>query len=360
QLNALIDYQLDSVRSDFERSARRVRWARAALGALALALLTIAGGLCAVIAINVVRVLGSEPVALRQMANRIAQGDLRDSPGLARSARPDSVMAAMECMRESLISLMRDIQAQARVVGTASAQVDAGSQQLSAQTFEAVRALSANTASVAQISAGSSQAQTLIEDANRQAARTVTLAHHGGGSVDSAVATMAEVSLSSHRMADIIATIDGIAFQTNILALNAAVESARAGEQGKGFAVVATEVRALAQRSATAAHEIRALIVGSEAKVVDGVRMVSQAGATMREIVEGIDTVCAQMDGIAQVARDQDAGLADVARLLADLQDAVAGNARLVEQTAVAASGLQAQASAIVASTGRFRLPETQ
>ncbi|MBP6814918.1 MAG: chemotaxis protein [Burkholderiaceae bacterium] len=121
--------------------------------------------------------------------------------------------------------------------------------------------------------------------------------------------------------------------------------------------MVATEVRALAQRSATAAHEIRGLIAASEAKVVDGVRMVSQAGTTMREIVGGIDTVRTQMDGIARAAREQDADLADVARLLANLQDAVAANSQLVEQTAAAAGGLQTQASAMVASTARFHLP---
>ncbi|MBK8765074.1 MAG: hypothetical protein IPM01_10805 [Burkholderiaceae bacterium] len=357
QLNALVEFQLERAQRDYERSSERLGQMMIALGGLALALLAIAGGLCTAIAANVMRVLGAEAATLRQVANRIAQGDLRDPPVITPGMRQDSVMAAMARMSASLTSLVRDIQADAQAIGSASEQVSAGNHQLTVQTVAAADALRTNATSVARISGSSSQAQALIEDANRLAAETVTMAQGGGSSVDAAVATMAEVGVSSARMSDIIATIDGIAFQTNILALNAAVESARAGEQGKGFAVVATEVRALAQRSATAAHEIRGLIAASEAKVVDGVRMVSQAGTTMREIVGGIDTVRTQMDGIARAAREQDADLADVARLLANLQDAVAANSQLVEQTAAAAGGLQTQASAMVASTARFHLP---
>ena len=357
QLNALVEFQLERAQRDYERSSERLGQMMIALGGLALALLAIAGGLCTAIAANVMRVLGAEAATLRQVANRIAQGDLRDPPVITPGMRQDSVMAAMARMSASLTSLVRDIQADAQAIGSASEQVSAGNHQLTVQTVAAADALRTNATSVARISGSSSQAQALIEDANRLAAETVTIARGGGGSVDAAVATMAEVGVSSARMSDIIATIDGIAFQTNILALNAAVESARAGEQGKGFAVVATEVRALARRSATAAHEIRGLIAASEAKVVDGVRMVSQAGTTMREIVGGIDTVRTQMDGIARAAREQDADLADVARLLANLQDAVAANSQLVEQTAAAAGGLQTQASAMVASTARFHLP---
>ena len=357
QLNALVEFQHERAQRDYERSSVRLGQMMIALGGLALALLAIAGGLCTAIAANVMRVLGAEAATLRQVANRIAQGDLRDPPVITPGMRQDSVMAAMARMSASLTSLVRDIQADAQAIGSASEQVSAGNHQLTVQTVAAADALRTNATSVARISGSSSQAQALIEDANRLAAETVTMAQGGGSSVDAAVATMAEVGVSSARMSDIIATIDGIAFQTNILALNAAVESARAGEQGKGFAVVATEVRALARRSATAAHEIRGLIAASEAKVVDGVRMVSQAGTTMREIVGGIDTVRTQMDGIARAAREQDADLADVARLLANLQDAVAANSQLVEQTAAAAGGLQTQASAMVASTARFHLP---
>jgi len=196
-----------------------------------------------------------------------------------------------------------------------------------------------------------SDANALAQQANQVAAR-------GGAAVGAVVSTMNDIRDSSKRIGDIIGVIDGIAFQTNILALNAAVEAARAGEQGRGFAVVAAEVRSLAQRSAEAAREIKALIGASVKKVETGTIQVEAAGQTMGEIVSSVDKVTGNIDQISSASREQAAGLEQVNRAISQMDQVVQQNATVVAQAAVAAESMQAYAQQLVASVAAFRLED--
>ncbi len=193
------------------------------------------------------------------------------------------------------------------------------------------------------------QADTLARNASSTASR-------GGTVIREVVSTMDEIKESARKIADITAVIDSIAFQTNILALNAAVEAARAGEQGRGFAVVATEVRALAQRCAGAAKEIKLLIGESVQKVEGGVRQVSTAGTTMDDIVASVRQVTAVISEISSAGREQAAGIEQVNSAVAQMDEITQHNASMVEEAAAAAQSLQIQASALAQLVARFRL----
>jgi methyl-accepting chemotaxis protein len=192
--------------------------------------------------------------------------------------------------------------------------------------------------------------------ANALAQTASGIATRGGEVVSQVVGTMSSINESSNKIADIIAVIDGIAFQTNILALNAAVEAARAGEQGRGFAVVASEVRNLAQRSAAAAKEIRALISDSVDKVNVGGQLVEQAGATMQEIVQSITRVTAIMSDIASASAEQSLGIEQVNAAITQMDDVTQQNAALVEEAAAAANSLQDQAASLAQLVSTFKL----
>jgi methyl-accepting chemotaxis protein len=170
-----------------------------------------------------------------------------------------------------------------------------------------------------------------------------------------AMTTMDRVDASSKRIVDIIAVIDSISFQTNILALNAAVEAARAGEQGRGFAVVASEVRALAQRSAQAAKEIKTLIGDSVTNVFQGSQLVHQAGGMIREVTDGVEQVNELLGVIAVASREQSAGLEGVNKALMQLQGATQQNAALVQQAAYAAVTFKDEAAELSGLVGRFQ-----
>jgi methyl-accepting chemotaxis protein len=192
--------------------------------------------------------------------------------------------------------------------------------------------------------------------ANELAGNAQQVAEKGGAVVSQVVHTMGAIAQSSNKIADIIGVIDGIAFQTNILALNAAVEAARAGEQGRGFAVVATEVRALAQRSAAAAKEIKELIADSVDKVESGNKQVEQAGRTMAQIVSSIKGVAKIMADISGASREQSAGIEQVSLAVSQMDEVTQQNAALVEQAAAAAESLEEQAQALTQSVSVFRL----
>jgi methyl-accepting chemotaxis protein len=192
--------------------------------------------------------------------------------------------------------------------------------------------------------------------ASALAASASTVAQRGGSVVTQVVATMQEIDASSKKIADIIGVIDGIAFQTNILALNAAVEAARAGEQGRGFAVVASEVRSLAQRSAEAAKEIKGLIDTSVGKVESGTRLVTDAGATMDEIVQSVRRVADVIGEITAAATEQSSGIAGVNQAIGDLDQMTQQNAALVEESAAAAESLREQADRMKEAVSVFRV----
>ena len=297
--------------------------------------------------------------ALRRTAQRVASGDLtedlRTEAGRAETALLANDIAAMQAALRSLVAQVRD---STDSIETASREVAAGNADLSARTELTASSLQETASSMHQLTGTVRQSAEAARTANTLAQAAGDVARRGGGVVQEVVRTMDEINASSRKISDIIGVIDGIAFQTNILALNAAVEAARAGEQGRGFAVVAGEVRSLAQRSAEAAREVKRLITDSVAKVDVGSGQVAQAGATMQEIVTGIQRVADIVDEIAHASREQSAGLSQINHAVAHLDGVTQQNAALVEQTSAASGALQEQARQLASLAATFRLEQ--
>ncbi|MDF3881641.1 methyl-accepting chemotaxis protein [Cupriavidus basilensis] len=251
--------------------------------------------------------------------------------------------------------LIDDVSEQVLNVQGASSEIAQGNSDLSRRTEQAASNVQDTASSMTQMTATvKSNAETAAQ-ANELSGSASNEAAKGGKAMSQVVATMEEISSSSKRIADIISVIDGIAFQTNILALNAAVEAARAGEQGRGFAVVAGEVRGLAQRSASAAKEIKALIGASVEKVDSGAQLVNDAGQTMDNIVAQVRRVSDLIAGISLATSEQSAGISQVGDAIGDLDRITQQNAALVEQSAAAAQSLKQQANRLVEAVGVFR-----
>ena len=304
---------------------------------------------------SVTRAVGGEPEDAVRIAGAIAEGDLGVSIPV-READGRSILAAMRTMRDRLADVVAQVRASSESVATGSTQIATGNADLSQRTEEQASNLQQTAASMeeltitVQINAQTAaEAHSLATDASVAAAR-------GGADVGQVVATIAEVAASSRRIAEIIGVIDGIAFQTNILALNAAVEAARAGSQGRGFAVVATEVRSLAQRSANAAKEIKALIEQSARRVDAGVQQVNAAGATMETIVAQARRVSELVGEISNASTEQATGIGQVGSAVAQLDQVTQQNAALVEESAAAAESLRAQATRLTEVVSVFRL----
>jgi methyl-accepting chemotaxis protein len=241
-------------------------------------------------------------------------------------------------------------------INTASAEIASGNLDLSARTEQTAGSLQQTASSMEQLTGTVRQTADSARTANQLAASASAVAQRGGSVVSQVVSTMDEINTSSKKIADIIGTIDGIAFQTNILALNAAVEAARAGEQGRGFAVVASEVRSLAQRSAEAAREIKGLIGTSVDKVESGSRLVAEAGQTMSEIVASVQRVTDIIAEISAAAAEQSTGIAQVNGAVAQLDTMTQQNAALVEESTAAAESLREQARQLTEALSAFRL----
>ena len=259
---------------------------------------------------------------------------------------------------DSLEGMVRNIRRSTEHITVASQEIAAGNHDLSARTENQASSLEETAASMEQLSATVKQNAENAQQANQLAQSTSTMAAQGGAVVSEVVDTMRGISDSSRKIADIIAVIDGIAFQTNILALNAAVEAARAGEQGRGFAVVAGEVRNLAQRSAQAAKEIKDLISDSVARVEHGSQLVDRAGATMNDVVASIRRVTDLMAEISAASTEQSEGVAQVGEAVTQMDQATQQNAALVEQSAAAASSLSEQANQLSQIVKSFQISE--
>ena len=305
--------------------------------------------------LRVMRRLGGEPDALKSAADAVAAGNLAVHIPL-RPGDSSSVMAAMARMREQLSQTVRQVRQNAESVATASTEIANGNSDLSARTEHQASSLQQTAASMEQLGGTVRQNADNARQANQLAARSSAVAVEGGETVREVVDTMRGIQESSRRIADIIGTIDGIAFQTNILALNAAVEAARAGEQGRGFAVVAGEVRSLAQRSAEAAREIKALIGASVERVEHGSALVERAGATMQDVVQSIQRVSDIVAEIASASTEQNQGVQQVGQAVQQMDRVTQQNAALVVQSAAAAGSLQQQARQLVESVASFRL----
>ena len=245
-------------------------------------------------------------------------------------------------------------------IQTASGEIAGGSADLSHRTEQTASSLQQTASSMEELTGSVRHSADAAAQANQMAGAAVQAAQRGGAVVEQVVTNMEDISTSSRRIADIIGTIDGIAFQTNILALNAAVEAARAGEQGRGFAVVAGEVRNLAQRSAEAAREIKTLISASVEKVESGSRLVQEAGTTMGEIVAGIQRVSDIIGEISAAAGEQRQGIGQVNQAVTQLDGMTQQNAALVEESAAAAESLKEQAAQMAVVLQRFRLGHGQ
>jgi aerotaxis receptor len=248
----------------------------------------------------------------------------------------------------NLRALVDDVAGQVVGVGRASAEIASGTADLSARTEQTAASLEETAASMEQMAATVDANAASTQEADELARAAAALAGRGGEVVGQAVDSMAEITAASRQIRDIIAVIDGIAFQTNILALNAAVEAARAGEHGRGFAVVAAEVRALSQRSAESARQIRGLIDGSVRTVEVGSSQVRAAGETMQEIVDGVQRVASLIGGIAEAVREQGGGISQVNAAVAQIDQSTQQNAALVEQSSAAAESLREQSRGLV------------
>jgi len=251
---------------------------------------------------------------------------------------------------------LAQVKTSADSIGTASSEIASGSHDLSLRTEQTASSLQQTASSMEQLTSTVGHSADSARQANQLATSASTVARRGGSVVAEVVSTMDDIHASSRKISDIIGTIDGIAFQTNILALNAAVEAARAGEQGRGFAVVASEVRSLAQRSAEAAREIKALIGTSVERVEAGSRLVKEAGTTMNEIVTSVQRVSDIIGEITAAASEQSSGIGQVNTAVTHLDQMTQQNAALVEQSAAAAESLKEQAARLNEVVGAFRL----
>ena len=290
------------------------------------------------------------------LADAIAAGRIDQNASTTRADEFGDLMRALDRMAGALSTAIGQVRQASDSIHTASAEIAAGNLDLSQRTEHAASHLQQTAGSVAQLTASVRQSADAAAQANQLAASAQSVAQRGGDVVSQVVSTMDEINASSKRIADIIGTIDGIAFQTNILALNAAVEAARAGEQGRGFAVVASEVRSLAQRSAEAAREIKTLIGTSVDKVESGARLVQDAGSTMNEIVASVQRVSDIIGEITAASSEQSQGIGQVNQSVMQLDQMTQQNAALVEEAAAAASSLEQQAQTLQSAVATFKL----
>ncbi|MEQ4512140.1 MAG: methyl-accepting chemotaxis protein [Dickeya sp.] len=301
--------------------------------------------------------LGGEPAYASHIAQQVAQGNLAVEVQL-HASHQHSLLAAMHTMRDNLSHIVSQVRQSSESIATGSQQIAIGNADLSQRTEEQAASLQQTAASMEQMSQTIHQNGETVREAALLATTASQTAAKGSDVVSEVIRTMQEITTSSQKIGDIISVIDSIAFQTNILALNAAVEAARAGEQGRGFAVVAGEVRSLAQRSASAAQEIKALITESMEKVESGSRRVSHAGVTMGEIVSQARHVAELINEIGVTTGEQESGIGQIHQAVSQLDQVTQQNAALVEQSASAAESLNAQASHLVQLVNAFVVTE--
>lgn len=304
---------------------------------------------------SVHRSLGGEPVAAAHLARRIASGDLTGQIDVV-AGDTQSVISAIAETRDNLAGTVSRVKSSADAIKLSAAEIAGGNADLSSRTEQQVAALQETAAAMDEITSTVRANADNAAQASHVAARASAQALQGGRAVDDVVQNVRAIATGSKQVAEITAVIDGIAFQTNILALNAAVEAARAGENGRGFAVVAGEVRSLAQRSATAAKEIRTLVDSSLVQVEIGAGLAENAGRAMSEIVEAVKRVTLIVEEIATASKQQTVGIEEVNKAISQMDSTTQQNAALVEQAAAAASSMNDQARSLHDAMQFFRL----
>jgi methyl-accepting chemotaxis protein len=293
------------------------------------------------------------------VARRVASGDLTADIVVESRDETGQLMQALKEMNANLLATVSQVRAGTDTIAAASSQIATGNLDLSSRTEEEASSLEETSSSMHELTSTVNQTADHAREANQLAATASQVAIKGGAVVAQVVDRMGAINHSARQIADIIGVIDGIAFQTNILALNAAVEAARAGEQGRGFAVVATEVRNLAQRSATAAKEIKSLITTSVDEVTAGSELVAQAGATMEEIVASVKHVSDIIAEIANASREQSIGIEQVNRAIDQMDKVTQQNAALVEESAAVADSMREQAAVLQKTVSVFNTGAT-
>ena len=348
----LVQLQVDVAKQEYETSLatrRSVTWV--SVGVTVLALL-VGTGLAWWMTRSITEPVGRAVL----MAETVAAGDLTSEVVVQGRDEMAQLLGALGTMNDKLVQIVSQVRTSADSIATGSAEIATGNADLSQRTEEQASNLQETAASMEQMNATVRQNAEVARTATQLATTASGVAARGGEVVGQVVSTMEDISASSKRISDIIGVIDGIAFQTNILALNAAVEAARAGEQGRGFAVVAGEVRALAQRSAEAAKEIKTLIGQSVERVDTGTRLVAEAGSTMGEIVTQVKRVADLIGEIDSSSNEQAQGIGQVSDAVNQLDQVTQQNAALVEESAAAAESLKHQAANLNEVVGVFKL----
>jgi len=351
-MRALVQMQRDLMDAAEERSAHANSTARAALIAFGLGALAVGAALSLWLTRSITRPLRRAAEA----AMAIARFDLTHDIRPETQDEVGRLLTALHDMQSSLQKLIGEVRGAADSIGTASSEIATGNLDLSHRTEQTASNLQNAASAMAELTGTVKQTADAAMTANQLASSAASVAQRGGEVVSQVVSTMDQISQSSRKINEIIGTIDGIAFQTNILALNAAVEAARAGEQGRGFAVVAGEVRLLAQRSAEAAKEIKSLISASVERVDSGTEQVQAAGATMTEIVASVQRVTDIIGEISAAAREQSEGIGSVNVSVVQLDQMTQQNAALVEESAAAADSLREQSGRMAEAIGVFKL----
>jgi methyl-accepting chemotaxis protein len=348
----LVDINTEGGQQSVEESRRAYK------AVLTTMIVLIAAALAAgiVIAIYLTRSTVKPLTDMVGAASRVAEGDLTVDIDTSRRDELGQLAQALSAMQGALNRSLSTVRTSAESIAMSSGEVAAGSSDLSARTEQMASSLEETSATMQALT----DTVRMNADATRQASQLALnasqVADRGGVVVSEVVSTMDQINASSRKIADIIGTIDGIAFQTNILALNAAVEAARAGEQGRGFAVVAGEVRSLAQRSAEAAREIKGLIGSSVERVAAGARLVGDAGETMREIVAAVQRVTDIIQEISSATQEQSTSLMEVGQAVRRLDEVTQQNAALVEESSAASESLREQAGSLQHVVAQFRL----
>ena len=354
-VDALVEQRSVAAKATIEASAFIYHSSFVMMATMTIGLIVLAFAISEWVVRRLARQLGGEPVYAKEIASRIAAGDLSNRIALARNDS-SSMLSALHDMQSGLSTTVSDIAASADAIATASGEISMGNLDLSQRTEQQAMALERTASSMEQLTSTVRQNADNAKQASTLANNASEIAEKGGAVVGRVVATMNEINASAKSIGDIIGVIEGIAFQTNILALNAAVEAARAGEEGRGFSVVAAEVRNLAQRSAGAAKEIKGLISTSVERVSNGSTLAQDAGQTMDEVVKAVKRVTDIMGEISAASAEQSSGIEEINLAVTQMDAGTQQNAALVEQATAAARSLDDQAKALKVMVGKFRL----